>query len=169
MIMTDKEMKECRELVNFDICDTVGELYKLAMEEQYDIECFSDMFLKSDFCKREFDTLYSCFQTDEDASIYYFLKECKNKLLKNTNDISEDEAYWVGFMYRYLYIYAGISSDKLVDIIPFKSMLSYVNQTILPYEEYSPDELLEIIDKDLDLKQYQSNIEAHKENYEEER
>ena len=149
--MTDKERQEYKEQINYDICDTVGEIYKLAREENYDLESFSDLFLKSSFCKREFDTNYSCFQMDEDASMYYIEKEIGKKLIKNTNDISEDETYWVGFMYRYIHIYSGINSDKLVDIISFKTMLFYINRTILPFEEYGPDELFELMSKDFYL------------------
>ena len=149
--MTDEEKQEYKQQINYDICDTVGEIYKLAREGHYDLESFSDLFLKSSFCKREFDTFYSCFQMDEDASMYYIEKEIRTKLIKNTNDISEDETYWVGFMYRYIHIYAGIDSDKLVDIISFKTMLSYINRTILPFEEYGPDELFDLMCKDFYL------------------
>ena len=151
--MTDKERQENREAVYYDICDTVGEIYKLAREKHYDLESFSELFLKSSFCKREFDTSYSCFQMDEDASLYYIEKEIGKKIIKNTNNVSEDESYWVGFMYRYLYIYKNVSSKKLADRIPFSTMLSYVNKTILPFEEYSPDELADLIEKNIDLKQ----------------
>lgn len=89
---------------------------------------------------------------DEDASLYYIEKEIGKKITKNTNNVSEDEAYWVGFMYRYLYIYKNVSSEKLADMIPFSTMLSYVNRTILPFEKYSPDELADFIEKDIDLK-----------------
>ncbi len=112
------------------------------------------MILNSNFTlKREFDTSYSCFQVDEDASLYYIEKEIGKKIIKNTNNVSEDESYWVGFMYRYLYIYKNVSSKKLADRIPFSTMLSYVNKTILPFEEYSPDELADLIEKNIDLKQ----------------
>lgn len=53
--------------VNENICETVGKIYKI-FNLKYDIKSFSDLFLKSDFCKREFDTRYSTFQMDEDAS-----------------------------------------------------------------------------------------------------
>lgn len=155
--MTDEEKQEYKEQINYDICDTVGEIYKLAREVHYDLESFSDLFLTSSFCKREFDTFYSCFQMDEDASMYYIEKEIGKKLIKNTNNISEDEAYWVGFMYRYIYIYSGINSDRLVDIITFNKMLSYINKTILPFEEYGPDELFDLMCKDFHLMNINNN------------
>ena len=86
-----------------------------------------------------------------------FLLLIFNLFIKNTNNISEDEAYWVGFMYRYIYIYSGINSDRLVDIITFNKMLSYINKTILPFEEYGPDELFDLMCKDFHLMNTNNN------------
>ena len=139
--------------IEYNICSKIGKLYILANEMGFDIKDFSKSFLKSNFCHRAFDTIYSFFQNeDEDVSMEYLLKEITP--LKAVNDIPEDVIYWIGFMYRYIYIHTGISSNKICDIVSFDEMLKYIERTMYPFEEYSEDEVFEIIDKDKNFNQY---------------
>ena len=140
--------------VDIDICTIVGRIYKLALKENYELENFSDSFLKSSFCHRKFNTIYSCFQLDDDASMWYIDKELKNRLIKTTVVQDEDLAYWIGFMYIYIYIRTEISSSKIVQIVPFKQMSYYVSNYILPMESYIYDELYNVINKDIDFSKY---------------
>lgn len=154
-MQNDIDYSSAREKVNYEICDTVGNIYKELLENGYTLQSISDEFLKSDFCKRQFDTNYSTFQLDDDTSIYYFLKECgKNLIKKAEKSYASDIAYWIGFMYRYIYIHTDISSSKICDIVPFDDMLKYIERTMYPFEEYSEDEVFEIIDKDKNFNQY---------------
>jgi len=104
--------------VNENICETVGKIYKI-FNLKYDIRSFSDLFLKSDFCKREFDTKYSTFQMDEDASEWYILKELKDKLIPKKQSTYDCTVEWIGYIYRYIFLYTGIQSNKLAEIISF--------------------------------------------------
>lgn len=157
MIIKDKNFQCNQEFINKEICKTSGKIYVELIKDGYNPKSISDEFLKSDFCRREFDTIYSIFQLDDDASIYYFLKECKNKLIKEHNKTYQilDIIYWIGFMYRYIYIQTGIASSEICDIIPYEEMNNYIMQTMYPYEEYSEDEIFDMIDKDKQLSQYQ--------------
>lgn len=78
----------------------------LANNTGYKMKEFSNMFLASDFCKRAFDTTYSVFQLeDEYMSMNYLLKEVNPSMEDKDIMLTEDVAFFIGFIYRYIYIY----------------------------------------------------------------
>ena len=100
--------------VHYEICKTQAEMYREMAYRGYDIEDFSNVYLKSDFCKNSFDT---------DWSYYQLLgcRECLEALFidvpvtkKNPQGYFDlDVAYWIGFTYRLLYIETKIPSSTL--------------------------------------------------------
>ena len=114
--------------VEYDICQTQGWIYKLAAKMGYDMKLFSDMYLKSDFCRRAFDTKYSRFQlSDAEESMDFILPEIGNCIKKMEQDeiFSPDVAEWIGFVYRQLYIETQIPSKVLQETVSFTSMCRY--------------------------------------------
>lgn len=110
------------------ICKVQGSIYEYQAKKGYDIAVFSELYLKSDFCKRAFDTIYSRFQwADAEECLDFIIPEIgdKCKKLKSNEEFSPDVAFWIGFTYRHLYIRTEIPSEELVQIIPFDSMLRY--------------------------------------------
>ena len=131
--------------MNFQICCTVGRIYVLANNTGYKMKEFSDMFLSSDFCKRAFDTIYSVFQLeDEYMSMDYLLKEVNPPMENKDIMLKEDIAFWIGFIYRYIYIQTLIPSNELVKKIPYDYLLSK-SYGLLTLDE---EEAYEIICKD---------------------
>lgn len=139
--LSPEKMIALENQINYDICCTTGRLYAMANNLNFELHNFSDAFLSSVFCHQYFDTKYSPFQLeDEDVSMAYFLKEVdgysftdprwaegdynvdKSKLPKSTEEtkLSEDCAFWIGFIYRYLYIKTGIESTILKEKVPFE-------------------------------------------------
>lgn len=107
------------------ICKTQGKLFEYLANEGYDMFRFSNAYLHSHFCKQHFDTLYSRFQWEMEEEILDFLiPEIKNLLVKYEDNryFDADTAYWIGYMYRQLYIETGISSKELSERVPFEAM-----------------------------------------------
>ena len=108
--------------INWEICESQGDLYKYVSELGYDIPSFSDLYLCSYFCEKAFDVKWT---QHHDKFGYenwgYLRKELEQKmtLIKDGEKYFDECAYWVGFVYRYLYIETGIPSKKLKDIFPF--------------------------------------------------
>lgn len=114
--------------VDYNICNTQGKIYEYAAKLGYDLSVFSSLYLKSDFCRRAFDTIYSRFQYhDEEESWDFLYPEIKDRLTVYGEGKSFDGgvAYWIGFTYRQLYIEGGISSAELADGIDFNTMCNY--------------------------------------------
>lgn len=66
--------------VEYEICNTQGNLYEFIAKKGFDIERFSGLYLQSDFCRRAFDTIYSRFQlADELECMDFIVPELKGK------------------------------------------------------------------------------------------
>ena len=115
--------------IGYMICQTQGEIYQYS-SKIYHMERFSEVYMKSDFCKRAMDAEYSRFQLSDAEECMDFIvpenKELANFELHGMDFIQSmtepDVAYWIGFMYRYLALSTGISSEKLADLFPFIKM-----------------------------------------------
>lgn len=109
-------------------CETQQHIYEYMAVQGYDMEVFSNSFLSSNFCRRAFDTIYSRFQwhTVEENSDF-FMPEIADKLTKFENGcwFEPDEAAWLGFTYRHLYIETKVPSAQLVKIYEFKRLLEH--------------------------------------------
>ena len=115
--------------IDYTICKTQGSIYEQQAKDGYDIVIFSDLYLKSDFCRRAFDTIYSRFQiADRLECLDFILPEIGGKCRKFTTReeiFSPDVAYWIGFTYRQLYIETCISSRELSERLSFEAMCRY--------------------------------------------
>lgn len=115
-------------------CQSQGWLFRYVNRKGYDVENFTRQFLKSDFCRREWDADYSWFQfADATMTMNRLQRECT---FKKGQTYFEDAIYWVGYMYRFLHLAYRIPSKKLHKKIPFKEMLvSFVGYHILDEKE----------------------------------
>ena len=114
--------------VDDSICHTQGSIYEYAAKNGYDMKVFSEVYLKSDFCRRAFDTIYSRFQFADEEECWDFLEPENRAEFKKLDDNKEfdiDVAYWIGFTYRQIYIESGVKSSDLADKITFETMCRY--------------------------------------------
>lgn len=108
------------------ICETQGKIFELAADDGYDIENFTNVYLKSDFCRRQFDTLYSRYQyADAEESWEIFLPEIKDRLHRYEDGqvFRGDVAWWFGFTYRQLWYESGVASSNLADRVPVHDLV----------------------------------------------
>ena len=119
------------DLIEYNICETQGRIYVYMAKKGYDMNMFSDNYLKCSFCKDELDTEYSWYQeeTANECAAYY-MPEIEDKLVCYPFGCCFDleEAEWIGFAYRQLYLETGIYSSELSDIVPFEEMREYYKQ-----------------------------------------
>jgi len=110
--------------VELSICQNQGRLYEFAANAGYDLECFSNAYLQSNFCKRAMDTVYSRFQLhDEQEILDFLLPEIKSKcLVVEQKKFNPDTAYWIGFTYRQLYYETGRTSKELAELFLFSDL-----------------------------------------------
>lgn len=108
------------------ICNTQGELYEWAALRGYKFPEFSDIYLKSDFCKHSMDTIYSRFQIrePEEHIDFLFSEHPELESCKSIDGIIYDSevAYWIGYTYRHMHFISGIQSTELCKLLPFIQM-----------------------------------------------
>ena len=118
-------------LVDYVICETQGDIYVYMAKHGYDIQVFSDNYLKCDFCRSAFDTEYSRFQEElANECAAFYMPEIEDNLVKYPDGscFDSEEAEWIGFTYRQLYIETGVYSSELADMISFEKMREYYQQ-----------------------------------------
>ena len=110
------------------ICETQGEIFKYANDLTLDMDVFVPKYMKSRFCDKSMDTVYSPFQFAEaEECLYFILKEIKVPKLKSPGyDSSIME--WIGYMYRYLYYRLKTTSKEIIISVPFSSMMAYYSE-----------------------------------------
>ena len=113
--------------VEQDICKTQGELYEYAALHDYMFPQFSDIYMKSDFCKRAMDAKYSRFQIREPEELMDFLvpenPELDQNMYKNGECFDNDVAFWIGYIYRYLAFESRKASSELYKLYPFGNLV----------------------------------------------
>ena len=105
------------------IAETQGMIYEMAADQDWDLGYFSAEYLKSDFCERAMDTIYSRFQfADAGECMDHITPEIPFKGYDDGLHFDPDVAYWIGSIYRYICFHSGYSSRYLADLLPFESM-----------------------------------------------
>ena len=145
MCMSDEKKARLDEEINHFICCNMGKLYVMAVDMGFNLQDFSDKFLTSHFCTRSLDTPYSRFQNEEeDVSMDYLLREISPRKEESGYAFSDEVAFWIGFIYRFLYFKTGLSSSELKEKVPF----SYLEAKAYGLLTLDEEESLDIIKKD---------------------
>lgn len=109
------------------ICKTQGQFYQYMAKLKYDMNVFSDAFMKSEFCLMHFDTVYSPYQAEFPKAMYELCMPEMESRLKKVDYLSENDRCYAenaGFLYRKLYQETSVPSSDLADIIPYKEIIS---------------------------------------------
>ena len=136
--------------VDYDICETQAMIYRYAAREGFDMEAFSDKYLRSDFCRRAMDAIYSRFQLADDVECWDFIyPELKSELTKYEDNhmFSPDAAYWIGYIYRQLAFETGMPSAEIQGYLPFKEMCKVYPGGHTVDENVAVEILMEAINK----------------------
>jgi hypothetical protein len=114
---------DCLNHVQWLICETQGNIFEYIADNGYDMQIFVEKYMQSDFTARNMDTRYSRYQLhDPEESLDFVFKEI-GEIPKADGYFIGSIAYWMGYIYRALYIVTGISSKELVHKLPFSQMI----------------------------------------------
>ena len=140
-----------------DICKTQAKIYEKAAIDGCDMPVFSGKYLKSRFCLKQMEALYSSFQReDADTCLYFIYREIGDMRNSSHGDgFNPDIAWWVGYTYYQLYCETGIHGNELADRILFHAILANYGHHIMD-EIYSTDLLCKYygLEKDYLHQQY---------------
>ena len=140
-------MKYSLDMVQWRICDTQQDIYKIAALSQYDMKAFSDAYLSSVFCERQMDSSYSRYQFSYGEECMDFITpeigEFKSQeYVKNDKMFSMDVAEWIGWTYRQIQIITKIPSKKLKDYLSFDELCRYYPGMHTILEDYAAEDMI---------------------------
>lgn len=111
--------------VSYSICETQGAIYRCVNRRNLSLPVFSDQYLHSRFCTVQMDAVYSHFQlADAEECLDFILPEIEIPSLPEPV-YTDQVAYWIGFMYRYLFFSLHLPSNRLADTLSFQAMTVY--------------------------------------------
>jgi hypothetical protein len=115
----------CPEAYLDEVTETQGELFKLAVERDYDLAFFISSYLKSAI-RNFIDKGYAIYCTMSATDILEALQN--TQMLKNSETFQNDDmATWIGEFYSLKQWKTGIPSSKLVTLIQPKDLISKYN------------------------------------------
>ena len=105
------------------MCDVQGRLFELSADRKFSSSAFIKTFMSSSVAK----SLDSKFNHMQWAGEEYLLDEIissadKKTLTDNSEILSKDILYWIGYLYRYWHYHTGEDSAKIYKQAPYDIM-----------------------------------------------
>ena len=105
------------------MCDIQGRLFELSADRKYSSSAFIKAFMTSSVAK----SLDSSFNHMQWAGEEYLLDEIVSSVTaeafsKNSDILSKDVLFWIGYIYRYWHYYTGEDSSKIYKQAPYNVM-----------------------------------------------
>ncbi len=109
--------------IPYEDCNNQGRIFSLANRLGHDMRSYARRYMKSKFVARGKDFDYSYYQI---ASPSYSLDLVDEAELHEEGPrgegISNDEAYWIGFFYKYFALAFSLSNEAAWERLPFERM-----------------------------------------------
>ena len=126
MTYSDKYTKYFSNDMMEDVAETQADLFAWAEQQQYDMENFIPLYLRSDFCNREMDSIDSYFHWKTEAVLMPYLEtEQVFPKLPYPKENKFFDVYWMGKMYRMLVFATGLSSREIFGLVDSAAMNRY--------------------------------------------
>lgn len=104
------------------LCDIQGRLFELSVDKKIGSANFIKTFMNSETAKA-LDSTYNRMQwAGEEYLLEEVVDSAGNKLDVRIELYSKDEAYWMGYLYRYWHYYTGESSKAIYKQAPVETM-----------------------------------------------
>lgn len=104
------------------LCDIQGRLFELSVDKQIGSANFIKTFMNSKTAKA-LDSTYNRMQwAGEEYLLEEVIDDAGDKLDLKIEVYSKDEAYWMGYLYRYWHYYTGESSKAIYKQAPVETM-----------------------------------------------
>lgn len=130
------------------MCDIQGRLFELSADRNFSSSAFIKAFMTSSVAK----SLDSKFNHMQWAGEEYLLDEIvasadKKTFIANSEILSKDVLYWIGYIYRYWHYYTGEDSAKIYKQAPYDIMKRNYMMFHTMAPEIAVDDLKEIFNQ----------------------
>lgn len=131
---------------DYEMSKAQEKLYGYAAERGYDMAKFSDFFLRSEYCAREFDLPYAEFKArSAEESMERVLAEAEDILTagecEKPDDLGVENAGFVGMIYRMLYIITPYTSRELSEKVQYSEVWQRFTCTLHETEDYIAEDI----------------------------
>lgn len=133
------------------VAEFFGDIFVEAYNCHYDMNDFTHNFMKSEFCKKYMDGIYSTWQY-QNAKVSMEVIEHEIHPIKSDNSYtSKDNCYWVGYLYKQIHFETEIPSNEIVDLYSFNKLSNY----LYSHEDYNIEDMVTDLTKTMELEKEQ--------------
>ena len=119
-------MESGRIEIPFEECNKQGWIFALANRLGHDMKTYARRYMKSKFVAQGKDFDYSYYQIASPSYSLDLVDEAElHEEGAKTDGISNDEAYWIGFFYKYFTLALSLSNEQAWEKIPFDRMRAF--------------------------------------------
>ena len=125
-----------------NLCNKIGNIYMFVSEAGYDLKDFSDKYLLNVLPNSlENINKYNCLED----YLNYIIENLDIKLNEDIKCISSECAFFIGYIYYFLYLITGDSGEILKKKLPFDYMLIKSYGLVTEDREKAAKEICEIL------------------------
>ena len=119
-------MEARRMEIPYEDCNNQGRIFALAKRLGHDMKTYARRYMQSKFIAQGKDFDYSYYQIASPSYSLDLVDEAElHEERAGTDGISNDEAYWIGFFYKYLALALSLSNAQAWEEIPFDRMRAF--------------------------------------------
>ena len=112
--------------VSYEQCNKQGKLFAIANRLGYDLEEYAGRYLKAGFVSEEIDADYRYYQLAAPSYSLDLIDDAELHAEEAADGgISNDEAHWIGFFYRYLALALSLTNERVLELVPFAAMRAF--------------------------------------------
>ena len=127
--------------IELQLCDIQGRLYKLSAQKEISSAEFIKVFVKSATAKA-LDSTYNRMQwAGEEYLLEEVIDEAGDRFEKPGEVYTEEQIYWIGYIYRYWHYLTGESSKEIYK----QASVRVMKQNYMRLYMMTPEEVIEIL------------------------
>ena len=136
--------------IPYEGCNNQGRIFSLANRLGHDMETYARRYMKSKFVAQGKDFDYSYYQIASPSYSLDLVDEAElHEEGARTSGISNDEAYWIGFFYKYLTLSLSLTNEQAWEKIPFDRMRAFYAEYGATSKDTAGEEMTRILRQEM--------------------
>ena len=136
--------------IPYEDCNNQGRIFSLANRLGHDMNTYARRYMKSKFVAQGKDFDYSYYQIASPSYSLDLVDEAElHEEGARTDGISNDEAYWIGFFYKYFALSLSLTNEQAWEKIPFGRMRAFYAEYGAAPKETAGEEMTKILRQEM--------------------
>ena len=143
-------METGRMEIPYEDCNNQGRIFALANRLGHDMKTYARRYMKSKFVAQGKDFDYSYYQIASPSYSLDLVDEAElHEEGTRADGISNDEAYWLGFFYKYFSLALSLTNEQAWEKIPFDRMRAFYAEYGAAPKDTAGAELTRILQREM--------------------